>query len=83
MNAKQAIFPATIALLAAFGFAIAAAKAQSNGTPHAAAPGQMSGNPAGKKAEEQFKNIQVLKGNSRRAAHSHHAVRHRIAGRAV
>jgi hypothetical protein len=62
MNAKQAIFPATIALLAAFGFAIAAAKAQSNGTPHAAAPGQMSGNPAGKKAEEQFKNIQVLKG---------------------
>jgi photosynthetic reaction center cytochrome c subunit len=62
MNAKQATFPATLALLAAFGFVIIAAKAQSNGTPHAAAPGQMSGNVAGKKAEEQFKNIQVLKG---------------------
>jgi hypothetical protein len=62
MNARQAVIPVVIALFAVFGFVIAGAKAQSGATPHSAAPGQMSGSPAGKKAEEQFKNIQVLKG---------------------
>ena len=40
---------------------IATAKTQSSTAPDAAGPGQVT-NPAGKKAEEQFKNIQVLKG---------------------
>src|SRR5271169_5156417 len=40
-----------------------AAKAQSSGTMHTPATAQATANnPAGKKAEEQFKNIQVLKG---------------------
>jgi len=67
MNARQAVVPAVIALFAVFGFVIAGAKAQSGATPHSAAastaPGQSASNSAGpKKAEEQFKNIQVLKG---------------------
>jgi hypothetical protein len=62
MNARQAVLPAVIALFAVFGFVIAGAKAQSGTTPHSAVPGQAAGSPAGKKAEEQFKNIQVLKG---------------------
>jgi len=61
MNAKQAGVPAVIALVAVFGFVRAAAKEQTGGTPHSAASGQVVTNGT-KKAEEQFKNIQVLKG---------------------
>src|ERR1700733_7036069 len=59
MNLKSAAVLAAIVLFS--GFMIATAKTQSSTTPHAPAPGQVT-NPAGKKAEEQFKNIQVLKG---------------------
>jgi photosynthetic reaction center cytochrome c subunit len=59
MNAKSVAALAGIVLFS--GFMIATAKTQSSTAPHAAAPGQVT-NPAGKKAEEQFKNIQVLKG---------------------
>ncbi len=46
-----------------FGFVKVAAKAQSGAAAHTADPGQAAANSAGpKKAEEQFKNIQVLKG---------------------
>jgi photosynthetic reaction center cytochrome c subunit len=58
MNAKSVAALAGIVLFS--GFMIATAKTQST-TAHAPAPGQVA-NPAGKKAEEQFKNIQVLKG---------------------
>lgn len=63
MNAKRAVVPAVVGLFAVFGFVILGAKAQSSGTAHTASPGQALANAAGsKKAEEQFKNIQVLKG---------------------
>jgi hypothetical protein len=48
------------ALLILSGFVVGGVKAQSNATPHGG-PGTPS-QAAGKKAEEQFKNIQVLKG---------------------
>jgi hypothetical protein len=48
------------ALLILSGFVVGGVKAQSNATPHGS-PGTPS-QAAGKKAEEQFKNIQVLKG---------------------
>ncbi len=61
MNAKRAVVQGTIGLFLAC--LITAALAQSTGTPHAPVPGQAAANAAGpKKAEEQFKNIQVLKG---------------------
>jgi hypothetical protein len=61
MNAKRAVVLGSIGLFLAC--VIAAAMAQSAATPHAADPGQTAANAAGpKKAEEQFKNIQVLKG---------------------
>ncbi len=61
MNAKRAVVLGSIGLFLA-GL-IVAAMAQSIATPHAADPGQAAANSAGpKKAEEQFKNIQVLKG---------------------
>lgn len=61
MNAKRAVLLGSIGLFAAC--LIAAAMAQSTATPHAADPGKAAANSAGpKKAEEQFKNIQVLKG---------------------
>jgi photosynthetic reaction center cytochrome c subunit len=61
MNAKRAIVPGSIGLVLAC--LITAAMAQSVATPHAPAPGQTAANATGtKKAEEQFKNIQVLKG---------------------
>jgi photosynthetic reaction center cytochrome c subunit len=61
MNAKRAIVPGSIGLVLAC--LITAAMAQSAATPHAPAPGQTAANATGtKKAEEQFKNIQVLKG---------------------
>ena len=62
MNAKRAVVAAVVGLFAAFGFAIVEAKAQSSAV-HTASPGQALTNAEGsKKAEEQFKNIQVLKG---------------------
>ncbi len=63
MNAKRTEGLAMVALFVVFGFVIVRAKAQSIGTP--AAPGTTQAAttaPGPKKAEEQFKNIQVLKG---------------------
>jgi photosynthetic reaction center cytochrome c subunit len=63
MNAKRVVVLTVVGLFVTFGFMIAAAMAQSTATPHAPASGQAAANAAGsKKAEEQFKNIQVLKG---------------------
>ena len=63
MNAKLAVVLAGVVLFVASGLLIVAAKAQSSGAPHAASPGQSpASTPGPKKAEEQFKNIQVLKG---------------------
>jgi photosynthetic reaction center cytochrome c subunit len=63
MNAKRIEIPTIVALFIVFGFVIAPATGQSSGSP--AAPGTTqaaTGAPGSKKAEEQFKNIQVLKG---------------------
>ena len=50
-------------IIAALGFAIVGATAQTSGAAHGNVPGQAASNAGGpKKAEEQFKNIQVLKG---------------------
>ena len=63
MNANRAAVSAVVVLFVAFGFVMAGAKTQTSGAVHAASPGQEAANAAGpKKAEEQFKNIQVLKG---------------------
>jgi len=62
MNAKWSDVLAMTAFLLIFGFMIAAAKAQpriATQGPHTQAPSFAAGR---KKAEEQFKNIQVLKG---------------------
>src|SRR5579864_3568931 len=62
MNAKWSDVLAMTAFLLIFGFMIAAAKAQpriATQRPHTQAPSSAAGR---KKAEEQFKNIQVLKG---------------------
>jgi photosynthetic reaction center cytochrome c subunit len=61
MITKRAVVSAVVVLFVAFGFVIVGAKAQSSGAVHSAGPGQDATN-AAKKAEEQFKNIQVLKG---------------------
>src|SRR5579864_6702275 len=62
MNAKRTEV-LVIALFVAFGFAIARAKVQSSGAPAGPGTTQAAVNaPGPKKAEEQFKNIQVLKG---------------------
>jgi photosynthetic reaction center cytochrome c subunit len=60
-NAKRVDVLVTIVFFLASGLMIATAKTQSGTSAHSPAPGQVT-NPAGKKAEEQFKNIQVLKG---------------------
>lgn len=63
MNAKRAAVSAVVVLFVAFGFVMAGAKTQTSGAVHSPSPGQEAANAAGpKKAEEQFKNIQVLKG---------------------
>ena len=63
MGVKRAFLALIAGLIAAFGFVVIGARAQSAGTAHAAVPGQAGANASGlKKAEEQFKNIQVLKG---------------------
>jgi photosynthetic reaction center cytochrome c subunit len=63
MNAKRTEALAVVASFVLFGFVIARAKEQSSGPQ--AAPGSSlaaTNAPGPKKAEEQFKNIQVLKG---------------------
>jgi len=61
MNRNAKLILGMAVLCAGIGFVVSAGKAQSNANPHAAAG--MPAAPAGdKKAEEQFKNIQVLKG---------------------
>jgi hypothetical protein len=63
MKEKRGVILAVVALFLIFGFVMVGAKAQSSGAVHAASPGQEAANAAGpRKAEEQFKNIQVLKG---------------------
>ena len=62
MKAEGLIVPVVVGIFAAFGFVTAGAKTQTSGTVHVEVPGQVSTNVSGKKAEEQFKNIQVLKG---------------------
>ena len=60
MNGKRLSVMGLAALLVVSGFVVSGVKAQSNATPHGG-PGTPP-QAAGKKAEEQFKNIQVLKG---------------------
>jgi len=63
MNAKVTVVLAGLVFLVLSVFVIGGARAQSSGAPHAESPGQAPSSTAGpKKAEEQFKNIQVLKG---------------------
>jgi len=63
MMAKRAVVSMVVVLFVAFGFVMLGARAQSSGAVHSSNPGQEAANAAGpKKAEEQFKNIQVLKG---------------------
>ncbi len=62
MKAKRRVAPAVVGLFAAFGFVTAGAKTQTSGTAHMTVSGPVSSNAPGKKTEEQFKNIQVLKG---------------------
>jgi hypothetical protein len=61
MNRNAKLILGMAVLCAGFGFVVSAGRAQSNAGAHAAAgtPAAQSGD---KKAEEQFKNIQVLKG---------------------
>jgi len=61
MNRKWALAMGVVASLAVCAVVAGGAKAQSSGTPHAG-PGTAVPQGAEKKAEEQFKNIQVLKG---------------------
>ena len=61
MNRNAKLILGIVVLLAVFGFVVSAGRAQSNAGPHAAA-GMPVGQAGEKKAEEQFKNIQVLKG---------------------
>src|SRR5580658_2103544 len=62
MNPQRAFVLTVIVLLAAFGFVRVRAGAQSSDPAHTTNTTQAA-NPSGpKKAEEQFKNIQVLKG---------------------
>ena len=63
IRAKRAYVAAVARLIVAFGFAIVGTEEQTSGAAHGTVPGQVASNAAGpKKAEEQFKNIQVLKG---------------------
>jgi photosynthetic reaction center cytochrome c subunit len=63
IRAKRACVATVAGLIVVFGFAIVGARAQTSGVAHGTVPGQAVSNAAGpKKAEEQFKNIQVLKG---------------------
>ncbi len=63
MNAKRVAILTVGGLVAPFAFVMAGARAQSGAVAHSETPIQAPANAAGpKKAEEQFKNIQVLKG---------------------
>jgi photosynthetic reaction center cytochrome c subunit len=62
MNSKRIVVLTVIVLFAAFGFVKLRAGAQSSGAGHVPAAIQSANTPGPKKAEEQFKNIQVLKG---------------------
>ena len=62
MNARRTEVLCVMALFVAFGFVIGAAKAQSGGAAQAPGAQAATNAPGPKKAEEQFKNIQVLKG---------------------
>ncbi len=62
MIAKRMEVLAIIAFIVACGFVIGGATTQSGGPPHAGTLQSASPSPNSKKAEEQFKNIQVLKG---------------------
>src|SRR5579862_4411235 len=62
MNAHRMEALTIVAFVVACGLAIGGATAQSSASPHAAGPGQTVTSSGAKKAEEQFKNIQVLKG---------------------
>ena len=63
MNSKRVLVLVCAGALAVLVFAISRASAQSGDTAHAASPAQSPASTTGpKKAEEQFKNIQVLKG---------------------
>ncbi len=62
MNAKRTEVLTIMAFVVSFGFVIGAAKAQSGGAAHTPGTTQAATNAGPKKAEEQFKNIQVLKG---------------------
>ena len=63
MNSKRMEVLAVVAFFLVSGVVIAVAKVQSSGTPHTSPATQAATtSPGPKKAEEQFKNIQVLKG---------------------
>ena len=63
MNAKRSIVVAGAVFILALGSVIAHVNAQSGDTAHAVSPTQSPASATGsKKTEEQFKNIQVLKG---------------------
>jgi hypothetical protein len=62
MNAKRTEVLVVVASFVAFGFTIARAKVQLSGAASPGATQAAVNAPAPKKAEEQFKNIQVLKG---------------------
>ena len=61
MNRKWTVFVAIMAFVVVWGVAVRTVRAQSGGMPHAGA-GMPAGQGGEKRAEEQFKNIQVLKG---------------------
>jgi len=61
MHRKVELILAMLVVCSAFAFVAAAGRVQSNASPHAAAV-VPAGQTADKKAEEQFKNIQTLKG---------------------
>src|SRR6202790_3368572 len=62
MNVKLAYIIVIVAVLIACGFVAGAAKPQSGSAPHETAQTAMNPSAGPKTAEEQFKNIQVLKG---------------------
>ncbi len=62
MKSKAAVVLTAVLLFAAFGFVKVRAGAQSGGTGHAPDATSSANTSGPKKAEEQFKNIQVLKG---------------------
>ncbi len=62
MNAKRMEILAIVAFVVACGFVSIGATVQSGAAPHSPVPAQTPTSSAPKKAEEQFKNIKVLKG---------------------